>query len=813
MKTVVPTSEPDWAAELAAERARREQAEAALAGAEHRIGELEGKIAQTDSDFRHHYTQLEALVQGLRVGLVLVSQQGQIQFVNQYFWDLFDLPPVAPPEEGGAIAPDAIQIARVFLDPADFTKRVWAMQEAGQTVLQEEFLLADGRIVELDYLVLDSKQAGRLICYRDVTERRQRDNQLHVLAYIPEQNPNPTLRLADTGEIIYANPATGPFLYEHARQGGLQHLVQAALQTSVLHQQELAVAGQQYLCTAVAVPGQRYVTLYLTNITARYQVEQQLAEQRIFYENTLEQVPTAVAVFDAGPRYLFVNLAAEPDPIVRAWMLGRTSEEVCQYRQLSPTIVRQRQAAFAQAVAGRGEVTWREVRPGEAAAQRHLLLRLWPVFAPNGALQMMISSGIDITELNRAEEEISRQQEFYESILNLLPVDVAVFDADYRFVFVNPSSVPDPAVREQIIGMSSAEYFAFRQRPQHAELAAQRDQYFDLAVRTRTDVTWEEMRTDHNQRPQLMLRHLRPIFDANGALRLVVGSGIDITARYTAEKLQHQVQEMLRAQQAFIRQVLDAVPNMLYMVGPGNRVTFSNKAYNTLTAHSQHVQANGASPAVQEEMRQIQLLNEQVRNTRQAITRELPFTLTTGEILYLKVHKSPLLSEDGQLGVFTINTDITALKKARQELEQRAKQYHDLVYYSPALICTHDLQGQVLSVNPAIERLMGVPAAQLVGRSLHEALPPQHYDRFRAYLGAAEPQQLPEERTMTVRLPNGAHRYLRYFTYRVTAAGHTPYVVASGYDVTAEVLARRELEHAKREAANCRDESMPDQTG
>jgi len=804
MQTAPPSSDADWAALLAAERARREQAETSLAAAQSLVVALEQQLATAASCAQRHHTQLSALVQNLRTGMVLVDHEGHIQFVNPLFWELFGLPPVAGPLEGHPpIPPAAVCIDDAFRDPAAFRARMLALHAAGQTVLHETFALADGRAVELDYVVLDTVRAGRLICYRDVTDRHRRDAEIRTLLFIPQQNPNPVLRLAATGELIYANPAAGPLLHALAADppGALQRQLQAlvldALRTPVLQQQELAVAGQHYQLLAVAVPGEAYATLYLTNVTARQQAQQQLAEQRAFYESVLEQVPTSVAVFDDQHRYLFLNPVVEPDPASRAWMLGKTSAEASAYRQRPAAAAQQRAAAFAEVVRTQREVVWEETRPGPGGPQ-HLLLHYRPVRAADGTLRV-ISAGVDITARKAAEEKVAQQQEFYESILNLLPVDVAVFDAGHRFLFVNPSAVADPAVRRQLIGLSNAEYFALRSAQQPPELATQREQYFELAVRTRTDVTWEEMRTGRNQRPQLMLRHFRPVYDAAGALRLVVGSGIDITARYQAENLQHEVQAMLQAQKGFIRQILDALPNAVYIVAPDGSVAFSNHGYNAMIVHSRHWQATGAPPEVQGEMQLMLGLNQHVRATQQAQTQELPFTLISGETRYYQVHKRPMPRADGQVDVLTVSTDVTAVKQARQELERREKQYRDLVRYSQALICTLDLEGILLSVNPAIERLMGAPAAELVGRPLRDALPPEYHAEFLTTFGATLPAPA-TPRVVTVLTRAGERRYLHYYTYRVSEAGQPPYVVASGYDVTPGVVAQRALQQAKLEA-------------
>ncbi|TPG66613.1 PAS domain-containing protein [Hymenobacter nivis] len=683
----------------APERDRAERAEAALAQAQARIAALEDQLAASAGTAQRHYAQLNALVQALQVGLVLVDPEGQIQFVNQFFWELFGLAPVANPAAGAPpLVPADVQINQVFADPAAFKMRVRDLNAAGGTALREVFALADGRVVELDYLVLDQGRGGRLICYRDVTERHQRDAQL--------------------------------------------------------------------------------------------------AGQRAFYEHVLEQIPTAVAVFDDAHRYLYVNPALEPDPARRAQMLGQTSAAACPSRWRTPGTEAHRAAAFAEAVRTQRPVAWNETHTGDTEP-RHFQIRYQPAPGPAGA-QWVISTGTDITERKRAEERLANQQEFYESVLNLLPVDVAVFDPDHRFLFVNPSGLTDPAERERAIGLTNVEFLA--KRPQAPPgLAAQRERCFAEAVATRQDVSWEEVRPTP-QGPQLILRSFRPIFTADGNLRWMVGTGLDLTARYAAEERQLQAQARLQQQQDFMRQVVDALPDALYMMGPDGRPAFANGTFRTSMERSAHAQPGAEkNTVVQDELRQIGAFNDLVLRTQQAQTRELPFTLATGETRYYSVYKQPMQQPDGAPGVLTVSSDVTAMKQARQALERREKQYHDLVYYSQALICTHDAEGRLLSVNPAIEQLMGLSAAALVGHYLHEAMPPEYHAALEEYLKNPAPLAVGPQ-SVLILTATGEKRYLNYYSHRVAEPGQPPYVVASGYDVTAGVRAQRALQQAKQEA-------------
>ncbi|GGF10798.1 hypothetical protein GCM10011383_22510 [Hymenobacter cavernae] len=615
------------------------------------------------------------MVQNLRAGLLLVDPEGHIQFVNSYFRELFGLATEDTIAEVYPPPPNTISIKDAFQRPAEFSTRAQVLQAAGQTVLNEEFVLANGRVVELDYLVLDQGQAGRLICYRDVTERHGRENQLRMLSYMQEQNPNPILRLAPDGAVVYANPAAAPLVQilaadvPTALRQQLLTLVQTALGTAAPHQQELAVAEQHYLVTVVAVPTETYATLYLTDITARQQVEQQLAEQRVFYETILAEVPIAVSVMDADFRYRFVNPAVEPDPVLREWLLGKTSEESCRYRQVSQATMELRQRAFEKAMAQKREVTWEEMLINNSKP-RHMLRRLRPIVEPDGTIRLLVSSGLDITARKQAEEKVAQQQEFYESILNLLPVDIAVFDAGHRYLFVNPASISDPVTRRQVIGMTNAEYCAFRSRP--AEITQQREQIFAQAVSTRTDVAWEETLWERYGQ-QRTLRCLRPVFHPDGSLRWVVGSGLDITARYAAEERQRQSEALIREQQALIRLIVDTLPSVVYVMEPDESIVFTNKAFENLASRSEHIQPyDQQSAEVREQIHLLRTWREQVMTTQNPLATEMPFTLLTGEVRHQQVHMRPLQRTENDGAVLVVCTDITDLKQAQQAAEENA---------------------------------------------------------------------------------------------------------------------------------------------
>ncbi|MGA9760177.1 MAG: PAS domain S-box protein, partial [Candidatus Sulfotelmatobacter sp.] len=74
------------------------------------------------------------------------------------------------------------------------------------------------------------------------------------------------------------------------------------------------------------------------------------------------------------------------------------------------------------------------------------------------------------------------------------------------------------------------------------------------------------------------------------------------------------------------------------------------------------------------------------------------------------------------------------LDPIRQALHENADWYQDLVEHSQDLLCTHDLQGRLLSVNPAPARVLGYTVEELLKIPMREMIVPEFRPDFDAYL-------------------------------------------------------------------------------
>jgi PAS domain S-box-containing protein len=160
--------------------------------------------------------------------------------------------------------------------------------------------------------------------------------------------------------------------------------------------------------------------------------------------------------------------------------------------------------------------------------------------------RLFIGFARDITESRQITRELAIQKSFYENILNKIPTDIAVFDADHRYLFVNPFAIHNPELREYIIGKDDFEYAAYRNRDN--TLSIQRRAKFLKAKITGKSIAWEDESINADGERVTHLRNFYPIHDEYGRLSLVIGYGIDITDRKEMEEKQNVLVERLSFQ-------------------------------------------------------------------------------------------------------------------------------------------------------------------------------------------------------------------------------------------------------------------------
>jgi PAS domain S-box-containing protein len=138
-----------------------------------------------------------------------------------------------------------------------------------------------------------------------------------------------------------------------------------------------------------------------------------------------------------------------------------------------------------------------------------------------------------------------------------------------------------------------------------------------------------------------------------------------------------------------------------------------------------------------------------------------------------------------------------AWQQASDALQDTERRYRELVEYSLGLICTHDLAGTILSINPAAASSLGYSPEDGIGRNLREFLSHKTRHLFDDYLRRMQ-HQGHDAGLMRVVDRSGTQKVWMYRN----VLSHGPvgrYVLGHAIDVTARVAAERTLRAAQTE--------------
>jgi two-component system sensor histidine kinase/response regulator len=135
------------------------------------------------------------------------------------------------------------------------------------------------------------------------------------------------------------------------------------------------------------------------------------------------------------------------------------------------------------------------------------------------------------------------------------------------------------------------------------------------------------------------------------------------------------------------------------------------------------------------------------------------------------------------------------LVQVEHALRESEKRYRDLVENSLGLICTHDLEGGLLMVNPAVARSLGYQPDEMTGRNLGDFLAPLAKKHFGKYLEDIRNHKVTSGLIVLLRR-DGQERTWQYHNMRQDE-GETPFVLGHAQDITEQKQAEETLRESE----------------
>ncbi|MNK18731.1 Aerobic respiration control sensor protein ArcB [compost metagenome] len=166
----------------------------------------------------------------------------------------------------------------------------------------------------------------------------------------------------------------------------------------------------------------------------------------------------------------------------------------------------------------------------------------------------------------------------------------------------------------------------------------------------------------------------------------------------------------------------------------------------------------------------------------------------TGEYRYVQCTCSPD-PESGQF--FTLARDVTQEVLKDKQIEESEARFRTVFEGSQSMIATHDLEGKLLSLNPAGATMLGFTPDELKDKTLFDVFPSTEWERLRIHLESIAVDGK-RQNQLTFDLPNGDRRSILFNHLLHLSAKGDKYVISNGTDITDRYLIEKELELARK---------------
>jgi len=181
---------------------------------------------QREQEVNRTNSILRTILENLPMGVLVEDTERDILMVNDQLGTTFDVPLTNSDLIGRDCNEAAEQLKDLFDDPEGFIEGIDKRLEQREPVQNEELRLADGRVVERDYLPYTLPEGkANLWLYRDITTRKKYEQTLEQLLASTQDLQSATTPEevatvgAETAKAVFERPINGIHLYDEAVDG------------------------------------------------------------------------------------------------------------------------------------------------------------------------------------------------------------------------------------------------------------------------------------------------------------------------------------------------------------------------------------------------------------------------------------------------------------------------------------------------------------------------------------------------------------------------------------------------------------------
>tara|TARA_B110000459_G_scaffold157917_1_gene173060 strand:+ start:547 stop:2352 length:1806 start_codon:yes stop_codon:yes gene_type:complete len=293
--------------------------------------------------------------------------------------------------------------------------------------------------------------------------------------------------------------------------------------------------------------------------------------------------------------------------------------------------------------------------------------------------------------------DIYEKQLFSNVILDNIPADIAVFDKDHKYLYINPNGIRDVVTREWLIGKSDFDYCDYKGIDK--TLAQNRREIFIKSIQTKQQIEWVD-EYERDGKDVYVLRRFYPVF-AGKTFLYMIGYGVDVSE---LKRTQKKVVSNEMRNQLILNSALDAV----IIVCPQGLITFWNpQAENLFGWKSEEVLGKAVSDIVIPERFREMHLRGMKKNYNEGLVGgavngivEFPALNKTKGEFPVEFSILPIYDKGVIINYCSFLRDISARKNKEFEINQKNKilenQNSELEQFT--YITSHDLQEPLVTL-------------------------------------------------------------------------------------------------------------------
>lgn len=263
-----------------------------------------------------------------------------------------------------------------------------------------------------------------------------------------------------------------------------------------------------------------------------------------------------------------------------------------------------------------------------------------------------------------------------------------------------------------------------------------------------------------------------------------------------------RIERALTVERNFVSAVLDTMTALVLVVDTAGRIVRFNRACEEISGYTFAELAGRSFPQelflAEERAKAFDLLEQARMQTRREPT-EMYWLSREGRRRRIAWTTTTLTDGSGEANfIIMTGVDVTDQREATAALHASEARYRQLIEGSLGMVCTHGLDGRILSINANAAENLGYRAEEMVGRQLSEFVPDEQRPAFANYLHSIAVTG-EEQGMLTLRHRNGSVRFIAWRNRLIDLPDTPPFVLGHGIDVTEKTDAENKLHAVMRQ--------------